>query len=454
MEHKFRSLPSVDRLLTDDRLADVVARYSRERIADVARSRLAEARRSIASGASAPSADALIAEIANAAAVHYDPSLRRVINATGVIIHTNLGRAVLSDEAVEGMRAAAAGYTNLELDLATGDRGSRHAHLDRLLRELTGADDGLVVNNNAAAVMLALRQFAEGREVIVSRGEAVEIGGGFRIPEILQQSGARLVEVGTTNRTYLADYEAAVTERTAAYLKVHPSNFRISGFTHAPSMAELVESANKRKLLLLNDLGSGCLLDTRQFGLAAEPTVQQAVADGANLVCFSGDKLLGGPQAGIIVGKKGQVQTLKRNPMVRALRVDKMTTAALETTLLHYAKGEAVAKIPVWRMIAMTPKELDRRARRWAKVLGEGARVVDAASTVGGGSLPGETLPTRALAIPGEGASLEQLARRLREAPVPVMARVERDMLLLDPRTVLPTENRALLDSLHWALTP
>ncbi len=463
MEQGFRSLPSVERLLTDGRLATAIQRYSRETVAGVVRASLDASRSRIARGAAAPSIDLLIAEVESTAAALCEPSLRPVINATGVLLHTNLGRAPLSAAAAEAARRAALGYTNLELDLATGERGSRHAHLERLLCRVTGAEAAIAVNNNAAAVMLVLTAFAKGREVIVSRGEAIEIGGGFRIPEILAQSGARLVEVGTTNKTYLSDYERAVTDQTACILKVHPSNFRITGFTHVPALGELVQAARDRGLTLIHDIGSGCLLESRDFGLAHEPTPQESIAAGADLVCFSGDKLLGGPQAGIVAGTAKAVGALKQHPLVRALRVDKQTTAALQATLLHYVKGEATTRIPVWRMLATPVAAIERRARRWARAVGEGARVLDGWSTIGGGSLPGEALPTKVLAIgyPDRsgysGQMLAETARRLREghpegAYPPVMARIQDDALVLDPRTVDPKDDRLVVAALRAAL--
>ncbi|MEE9284943.1 MAG: L-seryl-tRNA(Sec) selenium transferase, partial [Dehalococcoidia bacterium] len=428
--------------------------YSRETVADVVRAQVDRARQRVAQGEPAPSTKELAEAIDAAAEALCEPSLRPVINATGVLIHTNLGRAPLSKAALEAMRRAAQGYSNLEFDLASGERGSRHAHIERLLCRLTGAEAGLAVNNNAAAVMLALNALAHGREVIVSRGEAVEIGGGFRIPDILQQSGAGLVEVGTTNRTYLSDYERAVTDETAAFLKVHPSNFRISGFTHEASLEELVAAGAKRRVAVLHDLGSGCLLETADFGLAHEPTPQESIAAGVDLVFFSGDKLLGGPQAGIIVGKAAHVQAVAAHPLVRALRLDKVTLAALEATLLHYVKGEAAREVPVWRMVAAALPALERRARRWARAVGEGARVEDTSSTIGGGSLPGELLPSRALAIHGAGQMLEATARRLRQGTPPVLARIEHERLLLDPRTVAPEDDRAVAEALRNALAP
>ena len=293
------------------------------------------------------------------------PSLRPVINATGVIVHTNLGRAPLSEAALAAVQAVAAGYSNLEYELAAGARGSRHDHARRLLCELTGAEDALVVNNNAAAVYLVLAALCQGREVLISRGQLVEIGGGFRIPDVLRQGGARLVEVGTTNRTHLHDFVQALTAETAAIMRVHSSNFRQLGFVTMPSLAELAALARDRGVLLIDDLGSGTLLDTTPYGLAYEPTVQESVQSGAGVVTFSGDKLLGGPQAGIILGKQAVVAQLRRHPMARALRVDKMTLAALEATLRAYRRGAAATEIPVWRMIAAAGADLHSRVARW-----------------------------------------------------------------------------------------
>jgi len=421
-------------------------------VAQLAREVLAEARAAIAQGRPAPSHEQLAEAVLHRAHAVLRPSLRPVINATGVIVHTNLGRAPLSDEAVAAMEAVSRGYSNLEFDLESGERGSRHVHLEGLLCRLTGAEAALVVNNNAAAVLLALTALCQGREVVVSRGQAVEIGGGFRIPDILRQSGARLVEVGTTNRTYLHDYESAIGPETAALLRVHASNFRIVGFTHSVPLREMAELAHSRGLILIDDLGSGCLLDTTRFGLAYEPTPQESLRDGADLVCFSGDKLLGGPQAGIVLGRRELVERLRRHPLARAVRLDKASTAALQATLLHYLRGEALTKVPVWRMIAMPLREVERRARRWARTLGPPAQVRPSRSMVGGGSLPEEGVPTRVLAVPGEGAWLLEVARRLRLGEPSVVGRIEADALLLDPRTVDPRDDAALLSALRSAL--
>jgi len=454
MTSPYRRLPSIDRLLSDERLRGLSERYAAGIITDVAREHLAAARRAIAAGQPCPSYDAIVSSLLERVNSLVAPTLRPVINATGVILHTNLGRAPLSDEAAAAMDAVARGYSNLELDLESGGRGSRHSHLEGLLCRLTGAEAAIAVNNNAAAVLLALAALAGGREVIISRGQLVEIGGGFRVPDVMAASGARLVEVGTTNRTYLADYEAAITPDTAALLRVHTSNFRIIGFAESPSLDDLARLAHERGLLLLDDLGSGCLLDTTRFGLGREPTVQESLAAGADLVFFSGDKLLGGPQAGIIVGRRDLVKTLRGHPLARAVRMDKTYIAALAATLSHYVKDEALTKIPVWRMIAMPLAAVERRARRWAKALGPPTRVVDGRSMIGGGSLPEESLPTRLLALGGDvPAGVETLARRLRRGDPPVIARIERDLLLLDPRTVDPRQDRVLVAALRAALS-
>jgi len=340
------------------------------------------------------------------------------------------------------------GYSNLEFDLASGNRGSRHVHIEGLLCRLTGAEAALVVNNNAAAVLLGLTALAKRKEVIVSRGQAVEIGGGFRIPDVMRQSGAKLVEVGTTNCTYIADYEQAINPRTAALMRVHSSNFRLVGFTNEVTLEELVAIGKKHHLMVFDDLGSGSLLDTTNFGLAPEPMVQQSVKAGVALTFFSGDKLLGGPQAGIIVGEKQYIDKLKKHPLARAVRIDKTRLAGLAATLIHYLKGEAVSKIPVWQMIAAPLKEIEKRARVWTKSLGENAKVIDGETMVGGGSLPGGSLPTKLVAIGGGSKKVQSIARQLRLSDVPVIARIDKDTLLLDPRTVLPEEDEIIVKEL------
>ena len=455
MTSAYRGLPSVDRLLADSRVGALTVEYGTPTVTDLVRQHLDDLRRAIAAGRPCPPLDEIASSLVERAASTLAPSLRPVINATGVIIHTNLGRAPLSDEALAAMAAVGRGYSNLEFDLEEGERGSRFVHLETLLCRLTGAEAAIAVNNNASALLLALSALAQGREVIISRGQLVEIGGGFRIPDVMRQSGARLVEVGTTNRTYLHDYEEAIGEQTAALMRVHTSNFRLTGFTHSVPLAELAALAHQRSLLLFDDLGSGCLLDTRPFGLSAEPTPQESLAASADLVFFSADKLLGGPQAGIVTGRQDLVSTLRRHSMARAVRLDKTSIAGLAATLLHYLRGEATTKVPVWRMIAAPLADLERRAQRWARACrqaGLPARVVEGRSMVGGGSLPEESLPTRLLALGSDGSlDVQALARRLRTGDPPLVGRIERDTLLLDPRTVDPRQDRILLKALHTA---
>jgi len=454
MSTGYRNIPSVEKLLSDERICRLVDEYSREAVVYLVRSRLKVVRQGIADGETSPSLDHLVEDMVMCATSLWSPWPIHVVNATGVILHTNLGRSPLSHEATEALLTAAGGYTNLELDLADGVRGSRQAHIESLLCQLTGAEASLVVNNNASAVLLGLSAIASEKEVIVSRGEAVEIGGGFRIPDVLRESGATLAEVGTTNRTYLADYEEAIAHDTGALLKVHSSNFLITGFTHDATIVELVELGARCQIPVLHDIGSGCLVETTQFGLAHEPMVQESISAGADLVFFSGDKLLGGPQAGIIVGKRELVSVLARHPLARAMRIDKLNLAALTTTLLHYLMGEALDKIPVWRMVSMPTDELEVTANRWQNRVGDRGQVIRGLSTIGGGSLPGETLPTWLLALTPSGllGGAQSLASRLRDAEQPVIARIEEGMVVIDPRTVLPGEEDGLISSLKDAL--
>ena len=441
-----RALPSVDRLAGDPRVQALIDSYSREPVLALVRETLAESRGAIGEGSSAPGFDDLAAVIEQRAEALWRPWPSPLINATGVVLHTNLGRAPLSAEAIEAAQRTAAGYSDLELDLDTGRRGSRQKHVSDLLCRLTGAEAALVVNNNASAVLLGLAALATGKEVIVSRAEAVEIGGGFRIPDVLRQSGATLVEVGTTNRTYVRDFEAAITENTGAILSVHASNFRVVGFTHAPSLRELSDLGARSGIPLLHDLGSGCLLDTARFGLAHEPMPQESVEAGASLAFFSGDKLLGGPQAGIVVGKRSFVDAVSRHPLARAVRIDKVSIAALTATLLHYVKDEATAKVPIWAMIAQGREELESRASSWREAVGRRASVGEAWSTIGGGSLPGETLPSWAVSIDASGVEggADALSRLLRSADPAVVGRIEDGRVVLDPRTVLPEQDETL----------
>ena len=453
MDNEYRFLPSVDKLISEERIKQLQENYPHTLLVELVRQHLQQERLSIAAGNPCPSTDELVESICAQVYALGKPSLRPVINATGVILHTNLGRAPLSKETTAAMDAVAKGYCNLELDLNSGQRGSRHTHAEQLLCQLTGAEAALVVNNNASAVLLALTVLTKRKEVIVSRGQAVEIGGGFRIPDVMRQSGAKLIEVGTTNCTYITDYEAAINPRTAALMRVHSSNFRLMGFTHFVTLDELVTLGNQHNLPVFDDLGSGCLLDTSRFGLEPEPMIQQSIGLGAGLVFFSGDKLLGGPQAGIIVGKKPLVDRLKRHPLARAVRIDKVRLAGLIATLIHYLKGEAVTKVPVWRMISAPLEEIDQRARLWAQSLGGLARVVEGETMIGGGSLPGGTLPTKLVAIGGEDKKkqptiAQAISQRLRQQEIPVIGRISGNVLLLDPRSVPPEEDEIMLKAL------
>lgn len=454
MENEFRKLPGVDTVISDERISRLASRYPHDLLVDLVREQLEKAREIISSGNPCPPLDDIVQSVSDQLDKLENPVLRPVINATGVVIHTNLGRAPLSKETIAAMDTVSRDYSNLEFDLPTGKRGSRYVHIEDLLCRLSGAESGMVVNNNASAVLLALSAVARRKEVIVSRGEAVEIGGSFRIPDVMRQSGAKLVEVGTTNRTYIDDFRNAITPSTAALMRVHSSNFQVIGFTHNVTIEELGELGKQVGLPVLDDLGSGCFLDTSIYGLAPEPMVQQTVAAGVGLACFSGDKLLGGPQAGIIVGKKQLVDKLKKHPLARAVRTDKTRIAGLNATLLHYLRGEAVEKIPIWRMIAASPDEIGSRAVAWAEAFGKTAEVIDGESMVGGGSLPGSTLPTRLVAI-GRGGTMsatavQTLARKLRNhKELPVIGRINEDVLLLDPRSVLPEEDEIIINILR-----
>ena len=460
---ELRKLPKTDRLLDAADRAGLLARLGHGPVMEAIREELDRIRKQVLGGASCPSPEAIEAALAARLADAARGTLRPVVNATGVVVHTNLGRAPLSAEAIDAMRRASEGYTDLEYDVARGERGDRHVHAEGALCRLTGAEGAVAVNNNAAAVMLALAALVEARpsgeappdglpEVVVSRGQLVEIGGGFRIPDVLRRSGAALVEVGTTNRTYLGDYAEAIGPRTRALLSVHRSNFRLSGFTHDASLDELVGLARARDLWMVDDLGSGSLLETAPFGLGDEPTVQARVRAGPDVVCFSGDKLLGGPQAGILAGRREAIRRVKRHPLVRALRLDKVTLAALSATLAHYERGEAAARIPIWQAIGLAPEALRERAERWRAALGDagqGCEVRESRSAVGGGSLPEVTLPTFVLALPPGDA--DGLAARLRRSDPPVVARIEEDRVVLDPRTVMPGEDDAVVRAVREA---
>lgn len=448
----FRALPSVDRLLQAPGTAGWNAQFGRPLVLEALRQALDEARLQIRQGQPAADEAAILKRAAGWLEQAIQPTLRPVINASGVVLHTNLGRAPLSHAALQAVVDTAQGFSNLEYDLQKGQRGSRLVHAEALLCRLTGAEAALVVNNNAAAVLLALMALARRRAVVIARSQLVEIGGGFRVPDVMQQSGARLLEVGATNRVHLADYENALDENPALFLRAHRSNFRIVGFTSEPTLAEMATVAHRAGLPLIDDLGSGTLLDTARFGLEHEPTVQESLAAGADLVCFSGDKLLGGPQAGILIGRQELLARLKKHPLARAIRADKLCLAALSATLLHYLKDEAERCVPVWQMIAATPTSLEQRARAWVEQLGLG-EVVGGASAIGGGSLPGETLPTFLLALDPRASrarlSPERFLARLRQSNPPVVARLQEDRLFFDPRTVLPEQEPGLIQAIQ-----
>ena len=456
-----RVIPAIDKLLQRNAVRRLEERYGRQAVVDALREEAAGVRAGLAdSPAERASGESAVRKIeaglTQRLGAALSPSLRRVINATGVIVHTNLGRAPLARPAIERI-AAAAGYSNLEYDLARGSRGSRAVHARKLLQQLTGAEDAAVVNNNAAAVLLTLAALAAGREVIVSRGELVEIGGGFRIPDVLRQSGALLREVGTTNRTRAADYAAAVNDRTALILRVHPSNFRIEGFAERPPLAALVDVGRRCELPVAEDLGSGNLLDrSARAGDGArrwdEPTVAASLQAGCAVCCFSGDKLLGGPQAGLIVGRTAQLEAIRRHPLMRALRADKLAYAALEGTLLEYATGRAGRTVPVAAMIGAGAAALQSRARqiaeRLAPVAGLTIAVAEGESLIGGGAAPGLTIPSCLLHVRVDGCGTDELETLLRQAEPPVIGRIEQDRLLLDLRTVQADEDEALGNAL------
>jgi len=442
-----RGLPSVEKLLQTQLAAELIASYGRPLTLQAIRSALDEVRRRVSksSEATLPDREILLTQAASLLQLWTAPTLLPVINASGVILHTNLGRAPLSNAAIQSMVAVSRGYSNLEINLETGKRGSRLIHAETLLQRLTGAEAAVVVNNNAAAVLLILSALANKKRVIVSRSQLVEIGGGFRIPDVMRQSGAKLVEVGATNRVHLSDYEEALSVPTALVMHAHHSNFKMIGFTKEPERKEIADLAHKFGVIFADDLGSGTLLATERYGLAHEPTVQESLAAGADLVCFSGDKLLGGPQAGILLGKADLLIRIKKHPLARAVRADKLCLAALTATLLHYIKDEAEREIPIWRMISASPKQVKARAEYWAAELGQG-EVLASESTVGGGSLPGESLPTWVLALTVK--SSDKFLEKLRREQPPIIARTGNDRILLDPRTVLPEQEETLLVNL------
>jgi len=446
-----RNLPSIEQCLQTQTATDWIAVYGRPLVLDALRRSLDDLRARFAAGqlADLPPMEGILAQAESHLRAWTRPTLLPLINATGVLLHTNLGRAPLSEATVQAMQAVGRGYSNLEFDLETGKRGSRLIHAEAFLQRLTAAAAALVVNNNAAAVLLVLSALARGKRVAIARSQLVEIGGSFRVPDVMRQSGARLLEIGTTNKVHLSDYEEALAAGATLVFHAHRSNFKIIGFTAEPTLKEIVELAHGAGVPVVADLGSGALLDTARYGLAHEPTVQETLAAGVDVVCFSGDKLLGGPQAGIILGRADLLAKIKKHPLARALRADKTCLAGLSATLLHYLKDEAEREIPLWRMISLSAQEVKSRAEAWHSELGRG-EVIEAESTIGGGSLPGESFPTWVLAL--EVPSPTKFLLQLRRQNPPIVARASDQRVLLDPRTVLPEQENALLSGLKNVL--
>lgn len=446
-----RKLPSVDSLLKMQETDELIAEYGRPLTVDAIRTVLLNLRHKVTSEQGTVPLPALIMqEVLLELQDWTHPTLEPVINASGVILHTNLGRSPLSAETLSAMHKVSQGYSTLEYDLEKGERGSRYLHTEDLLTRITGAEAGLVVNNNAAALLLILSALSRRRRTLISRTQLIEIGGGFRIPDVMAQSGAILEEIGTTNRVHIDDYVRAIESYPVKLvMRVHRSNFKLMGFTSEPALEELVEVSHAAGLPVVDDLGSGCFVDTADYGLAHEMTVMESLAAGADLVCFSGDKLLGGPQAGIIVGKKALVEKLRKHPVARAVRADKTALSGLSATLLHYLKDEVEKKIPIWQMISMRLATIEARAEQWARMLKK-ASTIPGESAIGGGSLPGEWLPTRLVSVSVNRP--DQFLKRLRRSHPPIIARVENDRVLFDPRTVLPHQEGALLVELQNVL--
>jgi len=442
-----RRIPSIDRLLASPEVGELLRAHPRERVVEALRAATESLRAAVRTGdrnGAGDATDVIVRQAAQRLAAGARPSLRRAINATGVVLHTNLGRAVLSEAAIRAVTEVAGSHSILEIDPETGERGSRQSHVRGLLRQLTGCEDALVVNNNAAAVLLAIATLAAGREVVISRGQLVEIGGSFRMPDVIRQSGARLAEVGATNRVRLSDYREAIRDETALLLRVHPSNFRIVGFVEEVPLPALVNLAHEHGLPLMDDLGSGALIDLTRHGLVAEPTVQECLSAGADVVTFSGDKLLGGPQCGLIVGRRSYLTAMGKHPLMRAVRCDKMTIAALEATLrLYQDQAAALEEIPTLRALVTDAGTLKKRAERLASAFQEAGGEVtieEGISQVGGGSLPGEELPSPLVGLRLPGWSANEAARALRRSEPPIFGRIQRETLLFDLRTVTDAE--------------
>ncbi len=461
----FKMIPKVDEILEDERIKSLLNQIPRKLVVDSIREEIDSLRKDIKENKVDEEEivrrnQILIELVLKRANKKSSYKLRRVVNGTGIILHTNLGRALINREVMENVVDIVTNYSNLEFDIEKGERGSRYSHLKDLLTEITGAEDAMVVNNNAAAVLLVLSTMAKGKEVIVSRGELIEIGGSFRIPDVMEQSGATLKAVGTTNKTHLYDYENAINENTAALMKVHTSNYRVLGFTSSVSIDELYTLKEKYNLPLIEDLGSGVLIDISKFGLEYEPTVQDSIKKGVDIVTFSGDKLLGGPQAGIIVGKKKYIDQMKKNPLTRAFRVDKFSISALEATLRLYLDEKiAVEKVPTLNMLSMSIEKLELKAQKLYALLNEKVKdeglsfhIVDSFSEVGGGSLPLERIPTKCIMISLKGLSVNEFEKSLREYDIPIITRIYKDNIFIDLRTVREDEFQIIADGILFGL--
>ncbi len=443
------TIPSVDTILLSTAADTLINMVGRDLAIKAIRQSLDQIREKMRSGLPLPNVDVIIREANKFAMEWVQPSLYPVINASGIILHTNLGRSPLSDDTIKAMQTVSASYNNLEFDLQKGKRGKRSIHTEEILKKLTGVESALVVNNNAAAVLLVLTALAKHKKVIIPNSQLVEIGGGFRVPDVMRQSGAKLIPIGTTNRIHLSDYVLALEDGASLVLNAHHSNFKIIGFTTEPKLEEVVAATHKHSVPFVYDLGSGAMMDTRSYGLAHETTVSEAISAGADIICFSGDKLLGGPQAGIIIGRSDLMKKIKRHPLARAVRADKTCLSGISATLIHYLKGEAEDKIPIWKMIALDKGTIHQRALGWQKSIRQG-NVINGYSMVGGGSLPGETLPTYLLALDIPKAN--KFLARLRALPFPIIARIENGQALFDPRTIFPTQEKAFLLGLKQVL--
>jgi len=444
-KNNLRNLPSIDTLLNDERSHPIIKHAGRDLAIRGFRNILSAFRHGYQEGDSIPDIPIIIRKTEQLVDDWLHPSLQPVVNATGIILHTNLGRAPLSADTIAAMNAVSNSFNNLEFNLNTGKRGKRETHPQQPLTNLTGAEAALIVNNNAAAVLLVLTALANRKKVAISHSQLVEIGGGFRVPDVMKQSGARLVSIGTTNRVHLEDYTNALQEDADFILCAHHSNYKIVGFTSEPNLDEIVAASHQFGKPVIYDLGSGAFLNTEEFGILHEPTVFDAVNSGADIICFSGDKLMGGPQAGIIIGKKRLIDKVRIHPLARAVRADKLCLAGITQTLNHYLRAEAIEKIPVWRMIAKQPEQLEQTALHWQSSIDQG-KVIKNFSKIGGGSLPEEQLPTFTLQI--DAKHPDAVLKKLRKLPIPIIARIENDQIVFDPRTILPAQEEYFLSQL------